>query len=154
MIDPSSRPTRRCCASSYSANSPARSWTDVAAYLERHPEVASTLHALNVSDTLLDALKRRERTDDPPALAALISRLSALSAASSDTPTSAADAGNQTDIGPQQPRNADRRRIAPSSQCSRRRTGRAPSADWGATACSACSGAGAWASCSKPKTTS
>jgi serine/threonine protein kinase len=64
----------------------------VAAYLDRHPDVANTLNALNVSDTLLDALKRHERTDDSPAVAALITRLSEMSAAP-DAPTTDPEAG-------------------------------------------------------------
>jgi eukaryotic-like serine/threonine-protein kinase len=58
----------------------------VAAYLARHPEAATRLNALKVSDTLLDALKHCEPAHDAPAIAALITRLTERPAAPLDDP--------------------------------------------------------------------
>src|SRR4051794_36602874 len=59
----------------------------VAAYLERHPGAADALPTPKVNDILLVALRRRESTDDSPAISDLITRLSGLSATRPDTPT-------------------------------------------------------------------
>lgn len=68
----------------------------VAAYLDRHPEVASTLNALGVSDTLLVAIKSAAGgASDPPELAALMRRLALLTEAS-DSPRTPESSGSAT----------------------------------------------------------